>query len=299
MIAGPRRARTSSLRRASRGDDGGTVLVETALVLPIILLLALGLAEYATAEFQQSQASSAARDGARVGILDYRTADVDGSVAHQEVVDAVNARLTGRTDAEVAVTCLDPAGATIACSSAVADRDRIQVEVEWPYAEVTGVMPVVPSTIAGTSRMRLAGTPIDTSSSTTSTSSTSTSSTTSTTSPSGECQVLEVTVNDGDSTDLPQVNEASGKLTDGLYVYVETNGSSECLPVDVVVFPEGGGAATGSPLAASGQSTSGGVYESIFTKNPPGVTWSTGPLLIQVTTGDLPAQDVTRELTAK
>jgi len=288
------RPATTSRRRLA--GDGGTVLIEAALVLPILLLLVLGLTEFATAEFQQSQASSAARDGARVGILDYRQADDMSSPAYQKVVDAVEARLTGRTNASVTVVCLDPGGATISCATAVADRDRIQVDVSWPYDDVTGAIPGVPSTISATSRMRLAGTPIDTSVTTSSTSSTTTSSTTTTTTPSAGCNVTGIEVNDGDSADLPRVNGNSGNLSDGLYVYVLTDGAADCLPVEVVVYPEGGGTATGTPLPASGQSVSGGIYESIFDKNPTDVSWSVGPVSIQVTWGMDGSEEVIVEL---
>ena len=76
--------------RRLRGDDGA-VLVEAALVLPIILFVMLGMTEYSVAELQANQASSAARDGARVGILDYKQADVPGSASNNAIVAAVNA----------------------------------------------------------------------------------------------------------------------------------------------------------------------------------------------------------------
>ena len=57
---------------------------------------------------------------------------------------AVNARLTGQQGVTVTVTCLNDFGTTVTCSTAVADRDRIQVSVSWPYKRITGVLPVTP-----------------------------------------------------------------------------------------------------------------------------------------------------------
>ena len=157
--------------------------------MPVLLLVILGMTEYSVAEFQASQASSAARDGARVGILDYKQADVSGSDANDAIVAAVNARLTGQKGVTVTVTCVNDLGTTVTCSTAVADRDRIQVRVSWPYTRITGVVPVTPNTISSTARMALVGeilsmstTTSTPSGSTSSTSSTSTSSTSSTSS---------------------------------------------------------------------------------------------------------------------
>ncbi len=168
--------------------DGGAVIVEAALVLPIVFLVIMGLIEYSVAELQGSQATSASRDGARVGILDYEQADQNGSPANQAVKDAVNARLDGQANVTVDVKCLNAAGTVITCSTAVPDNDRLRVIVSWPYKTITAVGLGVPSTIKGTSQMALVGTQVPVSAppgTTTTTTSTSTStSTTSTTLPS-------------------------------------------------------------------------------------------------------------------
>jgi Flp pilus assembly protein TadG len=279
--------------RRFRGDDGA-VLVEAALVLPIILFVMLGMVEYSVAELQANQASSAARDGARVGILDYKQADVPGSAANNAIVAAVNARLLGQRNVTVTVTCLKSDGTTVVCANAVAEQDRIQVVTSWPYQKITGILPVVPKTITSTSRMALVGqvlsmstttsTPSSTSSSTTSTSSTSTSSTSSTTTTTtGSCVISALIANNGTAGQMPSVNNA-GKLSANLQVKF-TGAGSTCGQFTVTVYPYGAGAPSGNPYdAPNGVSSSGSTYTAIFGKNDKNdPTWSSGPLYIEVT----------------
>jgi hypothetical protein len=106
-----------------------------------------------------------------------------------------------------------------------------------------------------------------------------------------------VDVDDGSKTGtLPRVNTSSHKLTNSLNVRVRTNGSTNCLPVVVTVYPAGGGAASGTPLVASGVAGSGGVYTTIFDKNE---TWAVGDVLVHVSWGGSGSQDVVVNLQAK
>ena len=148
-------SRRTQLAKRSSGERGA-VLVEAALILPIIVLLAMGLIEFSSAELQDSQATSAARDGARVGILDYKELDNPASAAHQAVVAATQKRATGQT-VDVDVRCIDGGGSTIACSGARPDVDRLEVDARWDYTSVTAFGLGVPSEIVGTSRMALVG----------------------------------------------------------------------------------------------------------------------------------------------
>lgn len=60
----------------------GTVLVEAALVLPLLLLLLFGVIEYGWVMLQQHHITQAARHGARVGVVaGATTAEVQSAVA--------------------------------------------------------------------------------------------------------------------------------------------------------------------------------------------------------------------------
>ena len=62
----PRRARSWSVpARRRRGDERGAVLVEAAIILPVLLLVVLGIVEYSLAFKNSLAVSSATRSGAR------------------------------------------------------------------------------------------------------------------------------------------------------------------------------------------------------------------------------------------
>jgi Flp pilus assembly protein TadG len=62
----------------NRQDEHGAAVVEFALVVPILLLLVLGIAEFGRAYYIQASLSQAAREGVRVMALQNSTA---GAVA--------------------------------------------------------------------------------------------------------------------------------------------------------------------------------------------------------------------------
>src|SRR5437870_1797447 len=126
--------------------------VEAAFVFPIFLTLLFGIVDIGNAEFQTSQASAAACDGARVGILHFDNADVSGSSDQQTIINQAKERLAGQT-ATVSVSCLDGlTGSTaLSCDQAVPDQDRLRVTVTWTYNPLTPVMATFgPQTVTGT-----------------------------------------------------------------------------------------------------------------------------------------------------
>lgn len=127
----------------SREDDRerGATLVEAAFVLPLLLLFVFGLIDLGYGAFQTSQASSAARDAARVAILD--PPDDSGPVEMTPIQDAAEARIPGRDDVLVTVTCYaegsnedDP---DIDCAIARPNVDFVKVDVVWTYEPPTFV----------------------------------------------------------------------------------------------------------------------------------------------------------------
>ncbi|MCU1448137.1 MAG: hypothetical protein JWP02_307, partial [Acidimicrobiales bacterium] len=78
------------------GERGATI-VEAAFVLPLLFFLVLTMVDLGMWGFQTSQATSAARDGARVGIINYVTAKgpSPGGTDYTAIANAAKARLGG------------------------------------------------------------------------------------------------------------------------------------------------------------------------------------------------------------
>ena len=149
-----------------RPSDRGATIVEAAFVLPLMLAFIFGLVDLGMWTFNSNQATNAARDGARVGILYFEEAD-DGSGApdFDRIEDAVRSHLTDEdlADFEISVRCEQPSGLAIDCSVATVDVDRIQVDVEWTWPLVTPVATAIgfdEGISRGSATMTLVGLPV-------------------------------------------------------------------------------------------------------------------------------------------
>ncbi len=120
--------------RARRQKDSGIVAVETALILPVLLLLTFGLIEYGWLFLKSQEITNAARRGARVAVR----ADATSS----DVISAVNNVMTASDlgDSGYQVTI------TPSVISTTSPGDVITVQITLPYANVslTGT-PIVPT----------------------------------------------------------------------------------------------------------------------------------------------------------
>ena len=147
-----------------RGDRGA-VLAEFALVVPSLLFLLMGAVDFTYTEMQYDSVSSAARDGARVGILQVIRRPVTTLGAQSSCVPtpvdaeftaichAVAHRLAGVKVDSVQVICYAgvgpdaplPAGVTNpntgqTCTGALeADASMVQVVVRWTDSPLTFV----------------------------------------------------------------------------------------------------------------------------------------------------------------
>ena len=151
------------MRRFVRCNERGATIVEAAFVVPLLFLFIFGLIDIGLWEYQSTQASAAARDGARVGILKYLSADTVGSANNTAISNAVAARLGGQSYT-LTVTCLNEGDATTkACDSAArVDQDRIKVVVSWNYGSLTYVGQFVAGnshTVTGSAVMTIHGLP--------------------------------------------------------------------------------------------------------------------------------------------
>jgi len=154
--------------RRFRGERGVTV-VEAAFVIPLLFVLVLGMVDVGLWEFQTTQASNAARDGARVGILGYTSAagssGTPGGSDFASVDAAVRRRLAGQPYS-VTVTCVGATSeAPVNCATANIDPvnpvDRIKVVVTWSRASFSPLSKFIGATetVTGTAVMQLVGRP--------------------------------------------------------------------------------------------------------------------------------------------
>lgn len=237
------------MRRHLRSDRGA-ILVESALVLPVLLLLFLALADLGNLSLQRSQASSAARDGARTAILHYECADsvvgaCSSSTDSSLITTAVTRRLASLPGVVVSTRCL--AGGSLAaetCLSASVDTDLVEVTVSWPGRALSFIgSSFVPSRVSAVSRMAIVGLPL------------SLPSTTSTTAPPGCASV------GAPSLTLPSsLKGNSGGLSGPITVTVASNGSSLCASATWRLVRTGGPTFLASPYLPSTLTSTQAVF---------------------------------------
>lgn len=92
--------------------DRGQGLVEFALILPVLLLVLMGLFDFGRAIFAFNAISNAAREGARVAIIDQKVlSGPDFYLAEQEAADQATALgLIGSDNTQVRLQILLPDG---------------------------------------------------------------------------------------------------------------------------------------------------------------------------------------------
>jgi Flp pilus assembly protein TadG len=141
------------------GDDG-TIVVETAIVTPLLMVFLMALFDFAMLELRQSDLTSAARDGARAGIIQWQNADLGtyagGScpatpTSFNAVCTAVQKRLAGAGATSISVQCFVKSSTTTeACANGtvVEGLDSLQVTVTYTYTPAT----IVGKTFIGSSQ---------------------------------------------------------------------------------------------------------------------------------------------------
>jgi Flp pilus assembly protein TadG len=129
-----------------RSDERGTALIETAIIMPLLLFIAVGIFEFGRA-YQTSQVlTNAAREGARVAVLPNQASDaVDSRVRQYLSIGGLV------SDSSVGVTVTAVPVATGAASTAPGS----QVTVSYPFTFIV-MQPVAQLLINGS----MAGDPI-------------------------------------------------------------------------------------------------------------------------------------------
>ena len=115
--------------------ERGAALLETALVLPMVLLVAVGIFEFGRAYQTWQVLTNAAREGARVAVLPGSTAGTVSARAKSYMVDG---QLDKANSATVAVTpvTLDLGGGFSAAASSVTVDYPFQFIVLQPVARM-------------------------------------------------------------------------------------------------------------------------------------------------------------------
>jgi Flp pilus assembly protein TadG len=129
----------------------GTVLLETALILPVLLLLTIGLLEYGWMFLKLEQINSAAREGVRAGVR----ADGDNT----DVTAAVLAAMT-RANLESSGYTLSTTPSDVSRSGGTAGGTTVTVRVEVTYNNIKLIgapMTPLPTTLSGEYNMMKEG----------------------------------------------------------------------------------------------------------------------------------------------
>ena len=139
------------------------------MAIPIFIMFLLGLVELGTGMLQTSQATSAAADGARAGIMwsndplhTHNLQDVAGSPDNNKIVAAAKARVvSSRGTISVTANCVGPSGSAVkSCATANPTLDRLHVVVTWTWKPITFIGTALPiQTIKGDTTMALIGLP--------------------------------------------------------------------------------------------------------------------------------------------
>jgi Flp pilus assembly protein TadG len=137
------------------GGTSGQALLETALTLPVVLLIAVGIFEFGRAYQTLQVVTNAAREGARVAILPNASAnDVQSRVTTYlqagQLPDSQNATVTVNQNTPVSI------GASTASTSVVTVAYPFSFMVLNPVANlvVSGSMAGTPITLTAVAEMR-------------------------------------------------------------------------------------------------------------------------------------------------
>ncbi|WP_436794007.1 TadE family protein [Actinospongicola halichondriae] len=142
-------------------------VVEAAFALPILFMFMMAIIDLGMWTLNDNQATNAARDGARTGVIDYLYADVPGSADHDAIVEKIESHLPSRQIRlqDIDVRCVDPSGTELPgkCVSARVDVDRIEVAVDWTWSLITPIADLIgvqEGRASGVATMAIIGVPV-------------------------------------------------------------------------------------------------------------------------------------------
>jgi Flp pilus assembly protein TadG len=140
----------------ARRRRSGQSLVELALALPIILLLFMAIFDFGRAIFAFNTVSNAARDGARVAIVDQRTTAGVPNAAQAAADQAIGLGLDPSDITDVRVRYLLP-DLSAACPSSWGEWAGCiaEVRVQYQYVAATPIIGTIvgPITVGSTTQL--------------------------------------------------------------------------------------------------------------------------------------------------
>ncbi len=113
------------MARRRLGRQGGTAVVEFALVLPMLLLILLGIIDFSLALYDKSVITHAAREGARAGIV-LRNPKLTTNEIRQVVLSHTNNALLNLGGSEVPVV-------TVVQSNPASFPNPLSVSVSYTF----------------------------------------------------------------------------------------------------------------------------------------------------------------------
>ncbi len=142
------RAQGSNRRARRCGGDGGAVIVEFALIVPIFFLLIFGIIDFGWAFHQDLDVRHGAREGSRLAAVNYRsTASPTAAAQATEIVTAMCQRMDDQ-GANMTVT--------LSRSGTAAVGQEFTVAITKPLVPLTGFVNfALPSAIDSSVRGRL------------------------------------------------------------------------------------------------------------------------------------------------
>src|SRR5215218_9237570 len=115
-------------------DERGASAVEFAFIVPLLIVLVLGIAEFGHAFQVQGTLSAAAREGVRAMALRNDPAD-----ARHVVQNAASSLNPGITDAQISIVVLGGGTATTAGSCPITGGDTaVRLTIDYPMPFLTG-----------------------------------------------------------------------------------------------------------------------------------------------------------------
>ena len=147
--------RALSTRGAMRRAQTGSALVEAALVFPLLLLIAMGTADYARVFYTAIAVANAASAGTRYAVAKNSSSNLTG----MQTAATNDANVTGMT-ATASTFCHCEDGTTVTCSGSCGAQGKVLVYVQVStQATFTPLVkhPFIPSSVVvnGKSVMRI------------------------------------------------------------------------------------------------------------------------------------------------
>jgi Flp pilus assembly protein TadG len=130
----------------------GQALAEMAIILPVLLLMVFGIIEMSNAWRSFQVVTNAAREGARVAILEPPRTD---SIINERIEVHLDGGGLDPANATITIQCFDPVGNAAGSVCGVSGYEaRIRVDYPFTFDVLGRLAALVPLNLSSTSSMR-------------------------------------------------------------------------------------------------------------------------------------------------